>query len=83
MAWCSPVAAALAGERVGEALHAVRLRLGGLRLRLAGLGDRLRADDVLGAGERQEVAELRGVDDELRPEPDQASVVEPLRGDGA
>ncbi len=76
------LAAALAGERVGEALHAVRLRLVGLRLRFAGPGDRLRADDVLGAGERQEVAELGGVDDELRPEPDQASVVEPLRGDG-
>ncbi len=59
---------ALEPEGVGEALHAVRLRLARLRVRLAGLGHRLGADAVLGAGERQQVAQLGGVEHELRPE---------------
>src|SRR5436309_3861443 len=49
-------------ERVREALNAVRFWLEGLSVRLARLGLRLRADDVLGAGEGQEIAELGGVD---------------------
>ena len=53
---------ALGGEGVGEALHAMRLGLVRLGVRLAGLGDRFGADPVVGAGERQQVAELGRVD---------------------
>src|SRR5206468_9142451 len=53
-------------ERVREALNAVRFCLEGLSVRLARLGLGLRADDVLGAGEGQEIAELGGVDHHTR-----------------
>ena len=75
------VVAALAGEGVGEALHAMRPGVQRLRLRLAGQGDGLGADDVLGAGERQHVAELGGVDHGARLEAMQARVVEAHRDD--
>src|SRR5256712_4012645 len=52
----------LEDERVREALNAVRFGLEWLSVRLARLGLDLRADDVLGAGEGQEIAELGGVD---------------------
>ena len=52
-----------------------------LRLRLAGLGDGLGADDVLDAGERQQVAELGGVDHGSRLEAMEARVVEVHRDD--
>ena len=58
----------LEGEGVREALDAAGLRLLGLGVRLAGLGDRLRSHPILDPREREEVAELGGVDHELRPE---------------
>src|SRR5204862_3843500 len=67
---------ALAGKGIGEALHAVRLGLLGLRLRLTGLRDCLGADHIFGAAERQEIAELRRIDHRLRVETNQLAVVQ-------
>src|SRR5262249_5911508 len=58
------------------ALHAVRLRLHGLRLLLARLRDGLGPDDMLGPAQRQQIAKLGRVDHELGPEAGQAPVVE-------
>ena len=55
-------------EHIGEALHALGLALGGLRMGLAGVCNRLGTNRILGAGQRQQVAELRGVDHHARGE---------------
>src|SRR5207247_10899809 len=67
---------ALAGKRVGEALHAMRPGLLGLRLRLTRLRDCLGADHIFGAAERQEIAELGRVDHHLGVETHQLAVVQ-------
>ena len=58
----------LEGEGVRQALDATGLWLLGLGVRLARLRRRLRSHPVLDLREREEVAELGGVDHELRPE---------------
>jgi hypothetical protein len=53
----------------------------GLRLRLACLCDRFGADHMLGAAERQEIAQFGRIDDQFRVEPHEARVVETYRND--
>ena len=53
----------LHGEAPGGRLHILRLRLGG-GMRLAGLIHRFRAGNVLDAGQREYIPQLRGVDKE-------------------
>src|SRR5438552_15543028 len=50
---------ALAGKGIGEALHAMRPGLLGLRWRLTGLRACLGSDHVLGAAERHDTAQPR------------------------
>ena len=50
-------------------------------MRLTRLGCRLRPDDVVEAGERQQVAELGCVDHELRPQPAELQAHEVEHGD--
>ena len=54
-------------EAAGERLMIVGLRLG-LRARFAGVALRLRPGDVLGARHRQQIAELRRIDEHRRPQ---------------
>ena len=66
----------LHGEDVCEALDAVGLRRLRLSVGLAGLRDRFRAHHVLGAGERQQIAQLGRVQHVAEPEVAQAPVIE-------
>ncbi len=71
----------LEADRVREALHAVRLALHRLRVRLAGLGHRFRAHSVLGACERQHVAELGRIEHGRGMEAQQQACIELERGE--
>ena len=63
-------------EGISEALHAVRLRRLGLGVWLPRLGLGLGPYPVLGAGQRQDIAELGGVDDDARAKPPPPPLVE-------
>ena len=69
-------AGVLENEGIREALDAVGLWLEGLRVGLARLGLGLGADHVFRSRQRQEIAELRGVDDDDWTDTSPAAIVQ-------
>ena len=68
--------APLQPEHIGEALHAVRLGRGRLRMRLAGRSDRFGAEVVFSTDEGQQVAEFGGIEHNLRAKADCSTILE-------